>query len=55
MLQERGSPRENDAWGEVMLAPDEVAAMVRLRDSGAVARLGLGDEADSRRVGVQPE
>ena len=34
MFQERGSPRGNDAWGEAMLAPDEVAAMVRLRDLG---------------------
>src|SRR6516165_3993494 len=34
MLQEQGSPRGNDPWGEAMLAPDEVAAMVRLRDLG---------------------
>jgi len=34
MLQEQGSPRGNDPWGETMLAPDEVAAMVRLHDLG---------------------
>jgi hypothetical protein len=49
MLQERGSSRENDAWGQVMLGAG------RGGGDGAVARLGLGNEADSRRFGVQPE
>ena len=34
MLLGQSSPRGLDAWGERMLAPDEVAAMVRLRDLG---------------------
>ena len=49
LSQEQGSPRGNDPWGEAMLAPDEVAAMVRLHG------FGLGDKADCRGVGLQPE
>lgn len=30
----RGSPRGLDPWGEKMLAPDEVASMVRLHQLG---------------------
>jgi len=39
-------PRGLDPWGERMLAPDEVASMVRLH------QLGWGTMANCRRIGV---
>ena len=41
----QGSPRGLDAWGEVMLAPEEVTAMVRLH------RLGWGTKRISGELG----
>jgi hypothetical protein len=37
MFQEQGSPRGNDPWGEAMLAPDEVAAMVQEAGGAGIA------------------
>ena len=44
MLLGQGSPRGSDPWGEVMLAPEEVAAMVQLH------RLGWG----TKRIAGEP-
>jgi hypothetical protein len=41
----QGSPRGLDPWGEVMLAPDEVAAMVQLQ------RLGWGTKRIAAELG----
>ena len=45
MMLGQGSPRESDPWGEVMLAPDEVAAMVQLH------RLGWGSKRIAGELG----
>jgi len=45
MLQGQGSPRGMDPWGERMLAPDEVAAMVRLH------KLGWGSKRIAEELG----
>ncbi|HYZ41105.1 MAG TPA: IS21 family transposase [Stellaceae bacterium] len=45
MLLGQGSPRGSDPWGEVMLAPEEVTAMVRLH------RLGWGTKRIAGELG----
>ena len=45
MLLGQGSPRGSDPWGEVMLTPDEVAAMVQLH------RLGWGTKRIAGELG----
>src|SRR5215472_14108939 len=45
MVLGRGSPRGLDPWGERMLAPDEVAAMVQLH------RLGWGSKRIAGEMG----
>ena len=45
MLLGQGSPRGSDPWGETMLAPDEVAAMVHLH------RLGWGTKRIAGELG----
>ena len=45
MLLGQGSPRGSDAWGETMLAPEEVAAMVQLH------RLGWGTKRIAGELG----
>src|SRR5574340_934859 len=50
MLQGQGSPRGNDPRGETMLAPDEVAAMVRLHGLGWGSRRIAGELGCSRNT-----
>jgi transposase len=45
VLRREGSPRGSDPWGETMLAPDEVAAMVQLH------RLGWGTKRIAGELG----
>jgi transposase len=50
MLQGQGSPRGNDPRGEAMLAPDEVAAMVRLHGLGWGTKRIAGELGCSRNT-----
>jgi len=50
MLQRQGSPRGNDPRGEAMLAPDEVAAMVRLHGLGWGTKRIAGELGCSRNT-----
>ena len=50
MLQGQGSPRGNDPRGETMLAPDEVAAMVRLHGLGWGSKRIAGELGCSRNT-----
>lgn len=50
MVQGEGSPRGNDARGETMLAPDEVAAMVRLHGLGWGTKRIAGELGCSRNT-----
>jgi DNA-binding NarL/FixJ family response regulator len=49
-LQEQGFPRGNDLRGEAMLAPDEVAAMVRLHGLGWGTKRIAGELECSRNT-----
>jgi transposase len=50
MVLGRGSPRGLDPWGERMLAPDEVAAMVRLHKLGWGSKRIAGELGCSRNT-----
>src|SRR5690242_2577570 len=50
MMQGPGSPRGLDRWGEMMLAPEEVAAMVRLHQLGWGTKRIAGELRCSRNT-----
>src|ERR1700752_886588 len=50
MVLGQGSPRGLDPWGERMLAPDEVAAMVHLHKLGWGSKRIAGELACSRNT-----